>query len=148
MGIYRRIREWYKSFFEPIEPEIDDWLPAISDVSHVSLDDGKFIFAQAEKMLDDTIKVYDATTTKSLSVLTIINVILVAQVGFFFKDFSIAGTFDPKLATILLGCAYLMYNTFFLVKNVRPNTYKMMGSHPEKLFVNEFFDNSYFHNLT
>lgn len=141
MGIYNEIMEWYNSFFEPVESEIKTWDTDIKRWDRFSLDDAKFIFAQAEKLLDDTIKNYDATTTKSFSILTIINGILAAQITYIFIKFDPQGIFDIKLTTVFVASGYLFYSTFSLIKNILPNRYRVIGSPPDKLFLNVFFDN-------
>ena len=63
----------------PEQPlEID---PSI-DVDRVSLEDVKLIFAQAEKRLDDTVKIGENIASKTMSMITLMAGVLIALSGF------------------------------------------------------------------
>jgi hypothetical protein len=115
--------------------EID---PSI-DVDRVSLDDVKLIFAQAEKRLDDTIKIGEGIATKTMSMITLMAGVLLALSGFIISDWKGLSLATHTHWVSILGCVYILSLLIYMIRNVMPNKYKMLGSAPEWLMVPQFF---------
>lgn len=107
---------------------------------NVTIDDLKFIFGQAEKRMDDGIKNFDATTTKSVNFITFSTAILTALSAYFFSKFDPHGNFDEKLCTVLFCCLYTGYVLYRFVSIVLPKDYQPIGTFPQDLFVDDFFN--------
>jgi hypothetical protein len=118
----------------------------IRNFHNVTLDDLKLILAQAEKKLDDSIKNIDATTTKTISFISLSTAILVAQTAYFFTSFDQSGTFDPKLFAVFLSSVYTFIIVMCLVHIVLPQNYFPIGTTPDELFKNEFFTDEFKQN--
>lgn len=121
------------------EPIREDWVADIDNEKNVTLDDLKFIFAQAEKRLDDGIKNFDATTTKSISFITLSATLLTALTAYFFVNLDVKGAFDPKLCTVLCCCIYTAFVLYRFVSIILPKTYQPMGSYPQDLYKDVMF---------
>ncbi|GAB3881504.1 hypothetical protein [Spirosoma agri] len=120
---------------EDSRPEIQiNWKPIVADVSKVSIEDLKFIFAQAEKRLDDSIKNFDITTTKSTSFITLSSTLLTALTAYFFINHDPRGTFDPKLCTVSVTCLYLFAILTRFVWIILPKSIEPIGTYPQDLY--------------
>lgn len=115
------------------------WYQKVPNINKVDVEDLKFVFYQAEKMVDDTIKNFDSITSKSNSVVTIITTILIALVGYFFVNYSYKGTYDIGLSVVFLSICYFTYPTYLISKNIISMGYATIGSNPEKLISNQIF---------
>jgi hypothetical protein len=124
----------------PIQDDIrEDWKATITNEHNVSLDDLKFVFAQAEKRLDDSIKNFDATTTKSISFITLSTTLLTALTAYLFVNLDPEGTFDPKMLTVFVCCAYTAFVLFRFISIILPKYYQPIGSYPQDLYVDMMF---------
>ncbi|WP_040006186.1 hypothetical protein [Fibrisoma limi] len=117
----------------------EDWRAEFENLKNVDLDDLKFIFAQAEKRLDDTIKNFDVTTSKSISFITLTATLLTALTAYLFVNFDPKGVFDPKLCTVGVCCIYAAVILFRFIDIVLPKSYDPMGSFPQDLLVDHMF---------
>lgn len=114
------------------------WHSEVED-EHLEIDALKFVFSQAEKKLDDSIKAFDATTGKSISIITLGTGLFLAQASYFFLNNDINGTFNPKLATVFCSCLLTFGILYRILFNVTPTNYKSIGSDPSRLFTKKFF---------
>ncbi|GAB4047012.1 hypothetical protein [Spirosoma litoris] len=121
------------------EPIREDWQADLENQKNVSLDDLKFIFAQAEKRLDDGIKNFDATTTKSISFISLTATLLTALTAYFFANHDPQGVFSPKLFTVFCCCLYTFFVLYRFVRIVLPTSYQPIGSYPQDLYQDKFF---------
>lgn len=116
-----------------------EWKATLPDEHNITLDDLKFVFYQAEKRLDDGIKNYDATTSKSITFITLTATLLTALSAYFFSQFVPGGVFDPKLCTVFVCIIYTSILLARFVYIVLPKFYQPIGSYPQDLLVNSFF---------
>ena len=58
------------------------------DVDRVSLEDVKFIFSQAEKRLDDTVKTGESIASKTMSMITLLAGVLIALSGYMISNWN------------------------------------------------------------
>ena len=113
--------------------------PAI-DVNRVSLEDVKFIFNQAEKRLDDTVKTGESIASKTMSMITVMAGVLIALSGYTISNWKgFLSATDKDLAAII-GSLYILGLFFYMLTNVLPNNYFVLGSEPDLLMVPQYFD--------
>jgi len=98
-----------------------------------SIDHLKFVFSQAEKRLDDSNKTFDATTTKSITLITLTVALLSTLSAYFFINNDFSGSFDPKLFTVLTFALYSLCILIYLSKNILAHNYLPTGSLPSIL---------------
>ena len=103
------------------------------------MDDLKFIFSQAEKRLDDSIKNYDATTSKSISLISLSTTLLTALSAYFFLNFDPSGVFNIKLCAVFCCCVYTSYVLYNLAIIILPRNYQPIGSYPQQLYCEKYF---------
>lgn len=108
--------------------------------AYTSIDALKFVFAQAEKKLDDSVKAIDITTAKSQSILTVSAGLVLAQSSYFFLHNDFGGAFSPKLCTVLFSCLWSLGVVLYIARNVQPDNYHTIGSYPSRLFTPDFFN--------
>jgi thiosulfate reductase cytochrome b subunit len=105
----------------------------------VSLDDVKLIFAQAEKRLDDTVKTGESIATKTMTMITLMAGVLLALSGFIISDWKKLSLATHKDWVGVFGFMYILSLLIYMIRNVMPNRYKMLGSEPEELMIPQFF---------
>ncbi|WP_288429448.1 hypothetical protein [uncultured Spirosoma sp.] len=119
---------------------IDSWQTDVDDSFECELDALKFIFAQAEKKLEDSNKVFEVTTTKSVSIIALLSSIFIAQSAYFFLSNDLQGKFDPKLFAVFCSAFMSLLILRYLLNNILPVRYHTIGSSPNRLFNTEFFN--------
>ncbi|HVU55980.1 MAG TPA: hypothetical protein VHD83_13040 [Puia sp.] len=112
--------------------------PAI-DVNRISLEDVKLVFAQAEKRLDDTVKTGETISARTMSLMTIMVGILVALCGFFISNWKGWQNITAKDYVTMIGLVYIMALVGYMIKNVLPDNYYVLGSYPRQLMTPNFF---------
>ena len=100
-----------------------------------SIEHLKFVFSQAEKRLDDSHKTFEATTTKTVTLITLIVAILSTLSAYFFVNNDFEGSFSPKLFTVLILCFYSFAILVYIIKNILPHDYQPSGSSPSLLLT-------------
>lgn len=137
---------WLFDFLFPVQNSIrsepSTQLGTIATPSLISIDEYKFAFAQAEKQLEDSHKTYDATTAKSVTLITFGVAVFSTLVTYFFLQNDIRGHFDPKLFTVLVLCFYSFSVLYYLIRNILPTNYLPSGSLPSDLLNAAFFENN------
>lgn len=123
---------WFSNIETPNLPSDNQEFSVKNPDAH-SIDQLKFIFSQAEKRLEDSHKTFDATTTKSVTLLTLSVAIFSTLVTYFFLQNDFGGSFSPKLFTIFALSIYIFCVLFLIVKNILPRNYQPTGSLPSKL---------------
>ncbi len=112
------------------------------DVSRVSLDDVKLVFAQGEKRLDDTVKTGEGIAGKTMSLVTLMAGILIALSGFIISNWKGLDVATHKDMVAILGAFYVVALFVYMIQNVLPNEYFVLGSEPSELMLPSFFDAS------
>lgn len=119
----------------------NDWRAIIDNEHNVTINSAKFIFAQAEKRLDDTIKTFDALTTKAIALISFSGVVLSTLMAYFFVNFDPSGQYDVKLITSFICAFYTASVLVNFINIVLPKVYFPMGSLPQDLYVDKRFTN-------
>jgi hypothetical protein len=110
------------------------------DVDRISLEDVKLIFSQAEKRLDDTVKTGESIASKTMSMITLMAGVLIALSGFIISDWKGTISATHKDYVAIIGSLYILGLFIYMINNVLPNKYFVLGSEPEELMIPEFFD--------
>jgi len=81
------------------------------DVNRVSLEDVKFIFSQAEKRLDDTVKTGESIASKTMSMITVMTGVLIALSGYTISNWKgFSSETDSRQITIIYMSEIENYN--------------------------------------
>lgn len=115
------------------------WSTDIQNFDNVSIDDAKFIFSQAEKRLDDTVKVSDAITSRSYTIITLLVGILSAISSLFLKNLIERGFLYYQTTLTLVSVIYLTGCLSLLIWNISATQYWTLGSDPKLLAQDIFF---------
>lgn len=110
------------------------------DINRVSLEDVKFVFSQAEKRLDDTVKTGESIASKTMSMITLMAGVLIALSGYTISDWKGLAFATDKDIVAILGSLYILGLFIYMVKNVMPNDYFVLGSEPDQLMMPSYFD--------
>ena len=78
------------------------------DVNRVSLEDVKFVFSQAEKRLDDTVKTGESIASKTMSMITLMAGVLIALSGYTISDWKGLAFATDKDVVAVLGSLYIL----------------------------------------
>lgn len=100
-----------------------------------SIEHLKFVFSQAEKRLDESHKTFESTTTKSVTLITLIVALLSALTAYFFVNNDFSGIFSPKLFSVFVVCVYIFFVLIYIVRNILPHDYQPSGSSPSLLLT-------------
>jgi hypothetical protein len=112
------------------------------DVNVVSLEDVKLIFSQAEKRLDDTIKTGESIASKTMTMVGLLTGVLIALCGYTISNWNDDEPLGSKVWVAILGSLYIVSLFFYMLKNVLPNRYFVLGSEPNELMISSFFANT------
>lgn len=113
--------------------------PAI-DIGKISVEDIKLVFAQAEKRLDDTVKTGELIASKTMTLITFMAGLLIALSGFFISNWNGWSKLNGKVFVSLIGALYMLGLVTYMLKNVLPNEYYVLGSNPRDLMSPRFYD--------
>ena len=81
------------------------------DVNRVSLEDVKFIFSQAGKRLDDTVKTGESIASKTMSMITVMTGVLIALSGYTISNWKgFSSETDSRQITIIYMSEIENYN--------------------------------------
>jgi hypothetical protein len=111
-------------------------------VNVVSLEDVKLIFSQAEKRLDDTVKTGESIASKTMTVVGLLTGVLIALCGYTISNWNDDEPLGSKVWVAIIGSVYIVSLFFYMLKNVLPNRYFVLGSEPNELMISSFFANS------
>lgn len=115
------------------------WKTDIEKFENLTLEDVKFLFSQAEKKLDDTIKVSEAITTRSYTIITLLVGILTATTGILLKSLIENGVRYYQSILLMAAIVYLISCLLLLIWNISATKYWTLGSEPKYLSRNIFF---------
>ncbi len=123
----------------------DSWQTDIDDDFPFEINALKFVFSQAEKKLEDSNKVFDATSAKSVSLIALASGIFIAQATYFFLNNYIGkdAELDPKLFTVFVSAMFVLLILSYLLNNLIPVNYHTVGSSPKRLFNKSFFNEQF-----
>ena len=119
----------------------EKWKISMQCENNASIDDLKYIFNQAEKRLESTIKNSDNISTKTYTLLTALLAIITALCAYFISNWKSFDSIDNKQALAVLTILYAIMTAFSILKNVLPVSYHPMGTMPKDIFVEELFSN-------
>lgn len=105
----------------------------VKNADNHSLEHLKFVFSQAEKRLEDSHKTFESSTSKSVTLITLIVALLSALTAYFFVNNDFLGVFSPKLFSVFIVCAYMFFVLIYIIKNILPHDYQPSGSSPSLL---------------
>jgi len=125
-----------KSSNPPLPPwKIDPFI----DVDRISLDDVKFVFAQAEKRLDDTVKRGELIANRTITLMTLMTGVLIALSGFFVSNWNGWPVLNAKTLVSFVGAIYMLSIVTYMLKNILSNEYYVLGSKPRELMSPNFY---------
>jgi hypothetical protein len=124
-------------------PNKEPWQidPSI-DINRATLEDVKLIFSQAEKRLDDTVKTGENIASKTMTMVGLMTGVLIAFWGYIISNWNDDQPLGVKVWVAILGSVYIVILFFYMLKNVLPNRYFVLGSEPNELMVPPFFARS------
>ncbi len=120
----------------------DRWKINIANENNVTLEDVKFIFEQAEKRLDDTVKTGASISSKNTGILTVMTGVIIALSSYVIDKWVSFSSVDNKIFVSFVAVAYISALIAYMIKNILPSHYHVVGSLPQELFVQQFFEDS------
>jgi hypothetical protein len=114
------------------------WEITLENKGKATLNEVKFIFEQAEKQLRETINGSNLIVTRTTMLLSVVIAILSALIGCIFSKFN-SNEIDSILITAILLSIYLFCQTIYLAKNIKGQDYWFIGSEPDRLLHDYFF---------
>jgi hypothetical protein len=110
------------------------------DVDRVTLEDVKLIFSQSEKRLDDTVKTGENIASKTMSMITLLAGVMIALIGYIISNWKGMTLATHQDAVAITGSLYCILLSIFMIRNVLPNKYYVLGSEPKTMMNAAFFD--------
>ena len=114
------------------------WQIGSENEKKTTLEEAKFIFSQAEKALRETINGSNLIVTRTTILLSIVVGLLSALIGYSINKWNSNKIDDIFITSSLLSC-YLFWLTTYLIKNIKGQDYMSMGSEPDKLLHDYYF---------
>ncbi len=109
------------------------------DVNRINLEDLKLIFSQAEKRLDDTVKTGESIASKTMTMIGLMTGVLIALCGYIISNWSDDDPLSSKAWLAILASVYILALFIYMLRNVLPNRYFVLGSEPNELMIPPFF---------
>lgn len=131
------IKKWFR--VEAPSKKITNEHFTVKNSDTSTLDQLKFIFSQSEKRLEDSHKTFDATTNKTITLITLTVAIFSTLTTYFFLQNDINGVFNEKLFTVLLLSLYSFFILLLLIRNILPYSYQPSGTKPNELLNINFY---------
>jgi hypothetical protein len=116
------------------------WTAAVAFKEKLTLDDAKFIFEQAEKLLNDSVGTSETIVSRMNTLITLITGSMLALIGYIISRIGKDFVFDPPMFTASVGALFLYVLAFHSFQNNQPKDYLLPGSVPKDLFNPAFFD--------
>ena len=110
------------------------WEPNINDWSKVKPEHSRFIFEQAEKKVDEGIKVCDALSNRIYSLITLNVGIWLALCAYLFTNIFSDDKKGYLMPTFFVALAYIFLLLIYLFRKVYPKGYFTTGSQPKDLW--------------
>ena len=120
----------------------ESWKASPENKQKINIEEAKFIFDQAEKLLKETVDVSQIIVSKTTTLITIVIGLLTAMTGFMIGKWenSACEFFSPITLTCLLSILYLIPICFILFDTIKTREYGAVGRMPQELFNDCFFD--------
>ena len=116
-----------------------DWYPTKTNIEKITLDEAKFIFEQAEKLLQQVINSSNIIISRTTTLISIAIALMVALTGYSFTKYQSNSLHDPLFISSVYGSVYLFVLCFLLVLNIKSKDYSMTGANPKDLLNNSIF---------
>jgi hypothetical protein len=112
----------------------------VTDWTKIELESAKFIFSEAEKVLDDGIRTAEQITTRALNILNFLIPLIILLLSYLALYFNIAGVLTQiSIAGLILGIILVfMCLRVYDIYEIIP-----MGNWPENLLKDEYINNDY-----
>lgn len=123
----------------PPNTETIRWVAKIENKRKITTDDAKFIFDQAEKQLKDSIDTSQLIINRTNIFIAVLTTGLIGLVGFSIGRVDTKHCIDSLSLTGFGGSIYIFCSLIYISKNIRSINYKIPGSEPKALFVDNFF---------
>lgn len=121
---------------------IKTWTANIENKKKLTLEDATFIFEQAEKFLVDVIDAHKTIIERTNTLLALLITILTGLVGFNISKIDEGFGKNNICDTVWFLIVYLILGGIYLLNNIKPTNYMALGSQPNKIFVDHFFQKS------
>lgn len=116
------------------------WEPKINDWSKVTIEHAKFIFSQAEKRVDESVKTADLISSKLYNLLTLNAALFVGIGGYISSNVYKEGVSREIFSMAVIAAIYLLLIIIYIFLHIKPKGFYTSGSQPKDLFVQEFFE--------
>jgi hypothetical protein len=111
-------------------------------IEKIAENEAKFLLDHAEKALKDTLENNNLIVGRTTTLLTITVGMMTELAGFAITMWS-ACNLDAMIWTAFIVLLYLYITTIFMVDNVQPKKYIIIGAAPSDFFNNNFFGNAF-----
>ena len=105
----------------------------------IEVDEAKFMFDHAEKMLKDTLDTNTLIVTRVTALTTVTATLMIALFGFAITRFD-ANKIDILFYTAVVGIVYLFVIAIILFRNAKPNSYYSLGVEPKDLATGDLIN--------
>lgn len=112
----------------------------IKNTKYCDLEELKFVFEQSKDFLKSTDEVHSSNLNKSIFLISILVSISSGLFVYFFNNNIYNGVFSPFLFTVLMMGVYLLILSIYLVKAIKNEEWRVIGSEPVKLFNPVFYE--------
>lgn len=136
---FRKLFAYFKRPTEKIDPS---WTASVALKEKLTLDDAKFIFEQAEKLLNDSVATSETIVSRMNTLITLITGSLLALIGYIISRLGKDVIFDPPMFTASVGALFLYVLAIYSFQNNQPKDYLLPGTVPKNLFDPAFFNNA------
>ena len=113
---------------------------SVKNVKNCELDELKFVFSQAEKLMSETDNTFNSHTKKSVTILSFLIAICVGLLSYFFTENDFSGVFSPTLFTVLFLAATSLGIAIYISLNIKTTVWNSSGSEPSKLLNSIFYE--------
>lgn len=99
----------------------------------------EFAIKQSEIKANHIEQMFDYTTNKTYTILGFQVSSFIGLSAYFFLNNDINGEFDPKLFSVSIMSILFLLSCWYLLKNLRPKTYKYLGGSPFEVLHKDFY---------
>lgn len=136
---FKKVFIFRKPAYRPIHPS---WTAEVAFKEKLTLEDAKFIFEQAEKLLNDSVATSETIVSRMNTLITLITGSMLAIVGYIISRIGGSFNLDPSMFTAAIGALFLYVLAVYSFQNNQPKDYLLPGTVPKDLFNPAFFDKS------
>ncbi|MEZ2338826.1 hypothetical protein AB6735_24460 [Mucilaginibacter sp. RCC_168] len=104
----------------------------------LSIDEAKFIFEQAEKQLKDTVESSELIINRTNTLITLVSGVLIALLGITVSKME-TSSLDSIFFAGTLGSIYLFIIGIYIMKNIQPAKYVIVGEPPKTYFDDIYY---------